>query len=244
MGIFQRPCSASLGDTPKKLKKGERRVAASQETRLIDKLGWARSAGSLEDTMRATRRKLVAACDHSMPRRRHGRTSDSMYWWNDQLTVVRRKCLTARRRFTRSKGDPLLRETWKKSKSALRQGIKKSRLECWKDLIGEVEKDRSSQVHCAELVSTRRAVSKTGPEFLRGSARRTLHSRGSKESRGGLRQIQRRGSTGCQTRSSKRWPGHTRRSSWKPLTPVFGRGSSSLTGRSRGWSCWGRATNL
>ena len=57
------------------------------------------------------------------------------------MSVLRRKCLKAQRRFTRSKGDPLLREAWKKAKSALRQGIKKSRLQCWKDLIGEVEKD-------------------------------------------------------------------------------------------------------
>ena len=42
-----------------------------EETRLIDELGWVRSAESLEDTVRAARRKLVAACDHSMPRRRH-----------------------------------------------------------------------------------------------------------------------------------------------------------------------------
>ena len=44
--------------------------------RLIDELGWAKSAESLEDTMRAARRKVVAACDHSMPRRGHGRTGD------------------------------------------------------------------------------------------------------------------------------------------------------------------------
>ena len=77
---------------------------------------WARSAESLEDTLRAARRKVVAACDHLMPRRRHGRTGDSMNWWSDQLSVLRRKCLTAPRRFTHSNGDPLLRETWKKSK--------------------------------------------------------------------------------------------------------------------------------
>ena len=76
-----------------------------------------------------------------MPHRRHGRTGDSMYWLSDQLSVQRRKCCTARRRFTHSKGDPLLHEAWKKAKSGLRQGIKKSRLEYWKDLIGEVEKD-------------------------------------------------------------------------------------------------------
>ena len=51
-----------------------------EETRLIGELGWARSAESLEDTVRAARRKVVAACDHSMPRRGHRCTGDSMYW--------------------------------------------------------------------------------------------------------------------------------------------------------------------
>ena len=112
-----------------------------EETGHIDELGWAKSAGSLEDTEWAASREVVAACDHSMPRRGHRRTGESMYWWNDQLSALRRKYLAARRRFTRSKGDSLLHEAWKKAKSALRQGIKKSRLQCWKDLIGEVEKD-------------------------------------------------------------------------------------------------------
>ena len=76
-----------------------------EKTRLIDELGWAGSAGSLEDTVRSARRKVVAACDHSMHRRGHGRTGDSMYWWKDQFSVLRRKCLTGRRRFTRSKGE-------------------------------------------------------------------------------------------------------------------------------------------
>ena len=57
------------------------------------------------------------------------------------MSVLRRECLAAPRRFTRSKGDPLLHESWKRAKLALRQGIKKSRLQCWKHLIGEVEKD-------------------------------------------------------------------------------------------------------
>ena len=32
-----------------------------EETRLIDELGWAKSAESLEDTVRSARRKVVAA---------------------------------------------------------------------------------------------------------------------------------------------------------------------------------------
>ena len=50
-----------------------------EETRLIDELGWAMSAGSLEDTVRVSRREVVEAYDHSMPRRGHGCTGDSMY---------------------------------------------------------------------------------------------------------------------------------------------------------------------
>ena len=102
----------------------------------MDKVFW-----DVASTVQAARRKVIAACEHSMPRRGHGRTEDSMYWWNDQLSVLHRECLTARRRFTRSMGDPLLREACKSAKSAPRQGIKKSRLQCWKDLIGEVVKD-------------------------------------------------------------------------------------------------------
>ena len=51
-----------------------------ERTRFIDELGGARSAGSLEDSVWAARRKLVAACDHSIPRRGNGRTGNSMYW--------------------------------------------------------------------------------------------------------------------------------------------------------------------
>ena len=41
-----------------------------EETRLVDELGWAKSAGSLEDTVRAARRKVVAACENAS---QHGR---------------------------------------------------------------------------------------------------------------------------------------------------------------------------
>ena len=65
-----------------------------EETRLIDELGWVKSAASLEDTVRAARQKVVAACDHSMLPRGHGRIRDSMYWWNDQLSVLFRAMIT------------------------------------------------------------------------------------------------------------------------------------------------------
>ena len=57
------------------------------------------------------------------------------------MSVVRRECLTAQRKYTRSKDDTLLHDARKAAKTDLRQGIKESRLQCWKVLIGEVKKD-------------------------------------------------------------------------------------------------------
>ena len=57
------------------------------------------------------------------------------------MAALRRGCHATRRKFTRSKGDAMLHEAWKGAKAASRRGIKKSRLQCWKDLIGVVEKD-------------------------------------------------------------------------------------------------------
>ena len=131
--------------------------------------------------MRAARRKVVVACDHSMPRRGHVRTADSMYWWNDQLSVLRRECLAARRRFTRSKGDSLLHEVWKKAKSSLRQGIKKSSLQCWKDLIGEVEKDPwglAFKIVTKKLVTRRKTPGLDNPEELKRAGGRLKANKG------------------------------------------------------------------
>ena len=80
------------------------------------------------------------------------------------------KCLTAPRRFSRSKGAPLLREAWKKAKSALRQGIKKSRLQGWKDLIEEVEKDPwglAFKIVTKRLVTRRKTLGLTNSDRVK-----------------------------------------------------------------------------
>ena len=96
--------------------------------------------------MRVARRNVIAAC------------------------VLRRECLTARRRFTPSKGDYLLHEAWQKAKSALWQVIKKSRLQCWKDLIGEVEKDPwglAYKIVTKRLVTRRKTPSVDNPDRVK-----------------------------------------------------------------------------
>ena len=75
------------------------------------------------------------------------------------MVTLRRECLAARRKFTRSKGDATLHEAWKGAKTALRRGIKKSPLQCWKEFIGEVDKDPwglAFKIVTKKLVVTRR----------------------------------------------------------------------------------------
>ena len=57
----------------------ERLKVHLETIRLIDKLGWVKPAGSLEDTVRSARQKVVAACDYSMPRRKRRQARVSMY---------------------------------------------------------------------------------------------------------------------------------------------------------------------
>ena len=180
------------------------------------------------------------------------RAGDSMYWWNNQFSVLRHECLTARQRFNCSKGDPLLREAWKIAESTLRQGIKKIRLQCCKYLIGEVENDPwrdALKIVTKRLVSRRKNPGLDNPDRVKCIVRNlfphvelfqkqgwssclvrceelfTLEEL--KRTCGRLKANTAPRSTGCQTRSSKTWSRHTRRSSWKPSTTIFGRGGSS-----------------
>ena len=61
-------------------------------------------------------------------------------------------------------------EAWKKAKSAMRQGIKESRLQCWKDLIGEVEKDPwglAFKIVTKRLVSRRKTPGLDNPDRVK-----------------------------------------------------------------------------
>ena len=93
-----------------------------------------------------------------------------MYWWNDQLAALRRKFLAAGRKVARSKGVAMLHEAWKGAKAALRRGIKKSRLQCWKDLIGEVEKDPwglTFKIVTKKLVTRRKTPGLENPDRVK-----------------------------------------------------------------------------
>ena len=200
-----------------------------ETTRLIDELGWFEPAGSSEDTVRSARRKVAASCDYSMPRRKRRQAKCSMYWRNDQLAALRRECLAARPKFPRSNGDAMLHDTWKRANTALRRGIKKSRLQWWKDLIGEVEKDPwglAFKIFTKILVTRRKTMGLDNSDRVKYIVRslfphvepfqrqdriscvvrreELFTSEEIRERVEGLRQIQCWVSTGPRTRSSKR----------------------------------------
>ena len=78
--------------------------------------------------------------------------------------------MTARRKFAHSKGDNALHEAWQTAKSALRRSIKKSRFQCWKNLIHEVDKDPwglPSRVVTKRLATRKRTPSLDNPDRAR-----------------------------------------------------------------------------
>ena len=73
-------------------------------------------------------------------------------------------------KFTRSEGDVILHEAWKGAKAALMRGIKKSRLQCWKDLIGEVQKDPwglAFKIFTKRLVTRRKIPGLDNPDQVK-----------------------------------------------------------------------------
>ena len=129
-----------------------------EETRLTDELGWVKSAEPMESTVRLARQRVIAACDHSMPRLGQRRAQGSRYWWNDTLSGLRSACNAARRKTTRS--------------------IRRSQLKCWRDLIEEVEKDPwglAFKIVTKKLVTRRRTPDLHDPDQVRKIVRPCFH---------------------------------------------------------------------
>ena len=129
-----------------------------EETRLMDELNWVETPETTETLAKTTRSKMIAACDASAPRRKSERcVGNSMHWWNEELSRLRKECLKARRVSTRSKGNKSSEIAWKKVKKAFKKAMKKSQQKSWKDLIAEVEKDTWG---LAYKIATRKLVSR------------------------------------------------------------------------------------
>lgn len=90
----------------------------------------------VENLVEKTMAGTSAACDASMPTRSTREKRRASYWWNDEISVLRKKYLALRRKSVRAnrrqqtgQPDTLLAEL-DSTKKALKRPIKKSKNQC------------------------------------------------------------------------------------------------------------------
>lgn len=87
---------------------------------------------------------IKSACDASMTRASGRRRRSPVYWWTDDIAVLRRSCLRARRLAQRARGRPnedACRTNYASARRLLRAAIKTSKRLCWRQLCDEVNED-------------------------------------------------------------------------------------------------------
>lgn len=87
-------------------------------------------------------KRVTEACNMSMKRRKPGKYKDEVYWWNEEIANLRKDCIKARRKFTRTRGRPenaLHHENLRNAKKALKTAIKQSKRSCFLDICDDLE---------------------------------------------------------------------------------------------------------
>ncbi|KAI5720547.1 hypothetical protein M8J77_008420 [Diaphorina citri] len=99
-----------------------------------------KDAEQLQDTLKET-------CDAILTKRGGGKNykHEPVYWWTQKINDLRKECIRKKRIMTRNnkKGynQVLARTDYKAAKKELRLEIRKSKEECWRRIIEEVEND-------------------------------------------------------------------------------------------------------
>jgi len=86
---------------------------------------------------------ITKACDAAMPRRVVDNRRKPVFWWNDEISELRKKCLKARRQYQRSRHieNLALRQRYCEARSKLKHAIKLSKRMCFRELCEEVDRD-------------------------------------------------------------------------------------------------------
>ena len=111
------------------------------------------SRQDVENLVEKTMGAISAACDASMPTRSTREKRRANYWWNDDISELRKKCLALRRKSVRAnrrrqagQPDTLFAEL-DSAKKALKRAIKKSKNQCWNNLCDELDEDPWGKVY-------------------------------------------------------------------------------------------------
>uniref|UniRef100_A0A034WR48 Putative 115 kDa protein in type-1 retrotransposable element R1DM n=1 Tax=Bactrocera dorsalis TaxID=27457 RepID=A0A034WR48_BACDO len=89
-------------------------------------------------------RHISKACDAAMCRKRQGTHRKSVYWWNDEIEVLRSECHKARRlcqRRRQSTNYAVLQECFKRKRNDLKKAIKGRKASCFKELCNKLDEN-------------------------------------------------------------------------------------------------------
>ncbi|XP_015113967.1 uncharacterized protein LOC107039043 [Diachasma alloeum] len=102
------------------------------------------SGSSATEKARSIMKRVAAACDATMTRKRTTNRHPPVYWWNETIAILRKKCNAARRLSQRGQKKPYFEELhirYKKARRKPSKAIKFSKKQSWSELLDEVERD-------------------------------------------------------------------------------------------------------
>lgn len=92
-------------------------------------------------------RTLSKICKNTMPKRTSKRGWQPVYWWTEEISSLRRECIRNRRMYTRNvkknqaEHSQRLWEAYKECKKILRDSIRKSKRDKWKEICDNIDCD-------------------------------------------------------------------------------------------------------
>lgn len=101
--------------------------------------------GQAETMVAALMKRLEAACDAAMPRKKkQSKRKPPVYWWNGSLNQLRSECFRAKRQSQRARGHPQhaeLHEAYRRKRAEFRNGIAAAKANAFKELLASVDED-------------------------------------------------------------------------------------------------------
>lgn len=99
---------------------------------------------SVEALVAYTMALIESACDASMPRKTPRHSKPPVYWWTEEISYLRKRCLRLRRTAQRARNRDDANERSAEHRLArreLRHAIHSSKAKCWRELVEDVDRD-------------------------------------------------------------------------------------------------------
>lgn len=148
---------ALIYELPKKANgqsRGHRRVARTQQRgwkeKELDKVLFVETfeipvfRGTTAEKVAQLMRQVTRACDATMSRKTQNSRSKAMYWWNEEIAELRRRCIRTRRLTQRTRGGEQsdnLQLTHKEARRALKKSIRRSKQASFKKLCDDTDQN-------------------------------------------------------------------------------------------------------